>query len=491
MGTGNSVTVSTCYPGTTIDTYISVYEGDCSDLSCIAGNDDQSEPNYDDLCPVTFVASTVVMNTTAGQEYFVLAMGVLDDAGDFEIGLECVVNGCTDVLACNFDDQATDDDGSCIFPEQDYLDCDGNCLSDEDGDGVCDEIEVLGCTDADASNYNDLATEEDGSCQYCDLELAIETVQTITCAGDDNGIAELILTGVTSPDSIEVYLNDILQDSTTFAGLSAGTYTVQVLQGSSCSALINFSMEEGLILDVMSEVTDVLCFGDSNGQINAAAMSGMDPYEYVLDGPEVAINDNGLFENLPAGEYVLVVSDGMGCTGTLEVTVNEPLQLSLSVVVTDATAQGTGAIDLTVSGGTEPYAFEWTSGATFLSNEEDVFELEAPESYSVLVTDDNGCEILGGPYEVDDVYSILQMEGIPFTVYPNPAKDLVQLDMNEMITDAVMSIFDASGRMMWSRTAERWVGRFTVDVSNWSAGTYHIQVATSEGVGHAPIVVQH
>ena len=83
------------------------------------------------------------------------------------------------------------------------------------------------------------------------------------------------------------------------------------------------------------------------------------------------------------------------------------------------------------------------------------------------------------------------MVGIPFTVYPNPAKDLVQLDMNEMITDAVMSIFDASGRMMWSRTAERWVGRFTVDVSNWSAGTYHIQVATSEGVGHAPIVVQH
>ena len=107
------------------------------------------------------------------------------------------------------------------------------------------------------------------------------------------------------------------------------------------------------------------------------------------------------------------------------------------------------------------------------------------------MTDANGCEIAGGPYEVDDVYSVIHMEGVPFSVYPNPARDVVQLDMNEMTLDAVMSIYDASGRLMWSRTAERWTGTFTVDVSNWSAGTYHVQVATAQGVGHAPLVVQH
>ena len=67
IGTGNEMTVSTCYEGTTIDTYLSVYEGSCGDLSCVAGNDDQSEPFYNDLCPVTFVASTVAMNTVEGQ----------------------------------------------------------------------------------------------------------------------------------------------------------------------------------------------------------------------------------------------------------------------------------------------------------------------------------------------------------------------------------------------------------------------------------------
>ena len=37
------------------------------------------------------------------------------------------------------------DDGSCIYPISSELDCDGNCLSDTDGDGVCDENEVAGC----------------------------------------------------------------------------------------------------------------------------------------------------------------------------------------------------------------------------------------------------------------------------------------------------------------------------------------------------------
>ena len=66
IGTGLDVTVTTCYPGTTIDTYINVYEGDCNALTCLAGNDDQSEPNYDDLCPVTLVASTVEISTVEG-----------------------------------------------------------------------------------------------------------------------------------------------------------------------------------------------------------------------------------------------------------------------------------------------------------------------------------------------------------------------------------------------------------------------------------------
>ena len=65
----------------------------------------------------------------------------------------CVRIGCTDDTACNYDSYATDDDSSCEYPETNY-DCNGDCLNDTDGDGVCDELEVVGCTNVTACNYD-------------------------------------------------------------------------------------------------------------------------------------------------------------------------------------------------------------------------------------------------------------------------------------------------------------------------------------------------
>ena len=88
----------------------------------------------------------------------------------------CIYYGCIDVLACNYDSEANTDDGSCWYPDEVYLDCNGDCLNDTDFDGVCDEAEVFGCTDTNASNYNSQATEEDNTCQYsCDYLLSEES----------------------------------------------------------------------------------------------------------------------------------------------------------------------------------------------------------------------------------------------------------------------------------------------------------------------------
>ena len=102
---------------------------------------------------------------------------VIADADNYNLEAtdpgDCIYYGCVDSVACNYDTEANTDDNSCWYPDAYYLDCNGDCLSDVDFDGICDEAEVNGCTDINASNYNDLATEEDNSCTYtCDYLLS-------------------------------------------------------------------------------------------------------------------------------------------------------------------------------------------------------------------------------------------------------------------------------------------------------------------------------
>lgn len=74
------------------------------------------------------------------------------------------VPGCTDATACNFNAAATNDaPETCTYALSGY-NCEGNCLADADGDGVCDPFEIAGCTDASAPNYDAAATDDDGSC---------------------------------------------------------------------------------------------------------------------------------------------------------------------------------------------------------------------------------------------------------------------------------------------------------------------------------------
>ncbi len=74
----------------------------------------------------------------------------------------CYYIGCMDVAACNFDLTATVNNG-CQYPAQ-YYDCNNVCLLDSDGDGICDELEIPGCTNPIALNFDITATDDDGSC---------------------------------------------------------------------------------------------------------------------------------------------------------------------------------------------------------------------------------------------------------------------------------------------------------------------------------------
>ncbi len=88
-----------------------------------------------------------------------------------ETGYDCsgqgIINGCMDSSACNFNPTATIQTANdiCIYPVDGY-NCSGQCTNDTDGDGICDENEAAGCTDPSGINYNPEADFDDGSCIY-------------------------------------------------------------------------------------------------------------------------------------------------------------------------------------------------------------------------------------------------------------------------------------------------------------------------------------
>ena len=154
-------------------------DGSCEYISCWQCCDPNS-PSFD--CPyydnfIEYVGDDLPI---WGCDYF----GCTDPDAcnyDFQATIEdgsCTYPGCKDPYACNYNPDAGCGDESCNIPVGcDTCDGDGNVLDNDcDGDGVCDEYEIVGCMNPSAPNYNPFATDS----QYdCDGDIYICDVTTI------------------------------------------------------------------------------------------------------------------------------------------------------------------------------------------------------------------------------------------------------------------------------------------------------------------------
>ncbi len=139
-------------------------------------------------------------------------------------------------------------------------------------------------------------------------------------------------------------------------------------------------------------VTNVICNGASTGVISMAVTGGSGPYTYNWSRVSPAGTGSGsgtTISGLSAGTYNVTLTSSNGCNVVFSSTISQPAAaLAASSSLTNILCNGaaTGAINLTASGGTSPYTYNWGSGVT----SEDRSGLAAG-SYSVVVTDANAC----------------------------------------------------------------------------------------------------
>jgi len=156
---------------------------------------------------------------------------------------------------------------------------------------------------------------------------------------------------------------------------------------------------EGPVLSI-DDVQNTSCDA-TQGSARVSAVGGVGAIEFSLDGSTV--QTAGVFENLPAGNYTVTVTDVLGCTETENFAISEPNVLAIADAITDVTCNNgnDGAIDITVSGGTPNYTYSWSNTSTT----EDPSGLTA-NTYTVTVTDANGCTVTGS-YTVNEPAAIV------------------------------------------------------------------------------------
>lgn len=198
-------------------------------------------------------------------------------------------------------------------------------------------------------------------------------VQNISCYGLHDG-AIVFEQNPESPfivqwgnDSMELVRND----------LSPGSYYYIVVSENGCTHADSVAVEQPSMMSLETNVTHNLCFGVAEGTISWNIDGGVPPYEVVFDEPTP--------ENLPAGNYQLMVYDVNNCSISETIEITQPDSLYSSVSTTNILCFGinNGTASAEIGGGTAPYYIDWGSA--------DSLSLGAGE-YDVPFTDHNSCQ---------------------------------------------------------------------------------------------------
>ena len=217
---------------------------------------------------------------------------------------------------------------------------------------------------------------------------------SVSCYGGVNGAVDLTVNGGTSPynyqwsNSSSVILTTTQQD---LANLEAGTYSILVTDANNCMTSKNITINQpSNPLSIALTASAINCKTGNNGTINSTISGGTAPYSFSWSNGAFTQNINSLL----AGTYTLTTTDANGCIKVNSITVEQPSS-SVMAVTTGINVKcpggNDGSADLFVSGGTPPYVYNWSNGAST----QDLNGVVA-NTYTVTVTDSKQCIATSG-----------------------------------------------------------------------------------------------
>ncbi|MBN1131775.1 MAG: T9SS type A sorting domain-containing protein [Bacteroidales bacterium] len=307
------------------------------------------------------------------------------------------------------------------------------------------------------------------------LPIAVDTAFTVDvngCYGDCNGKISLLASGgFGSPYKYSIDNGLSYQENNpNFLNLCAGDYPVVVIDQENCTQIgpvVRITQPAELTYSIVAQ-KDPLCHGEATGSITVSASGGTPIYTYVIDkayvnsGPVTA-------SDLPAGEYLIHVNDIEGCSPEdTTIILGQPGLLEILEIDFDVLGSGTITVK-SVSGGTRPYSYILNEGTP---QSDSIFtDVQPAEAYVIQVMDANGCL----SNEVTGIKAALLSQ---FSLYPNPTKGMVTIEMTYDEPELDLEILSITGQVVFRKKGFTSGGIYneSFDLTHIGSGMYLLRV---------------
>jgi hypothetical protein len=224
------------------------------------------------------------------------------------------------------------------------------------------------------------------------LELVIDTsiINNLNCFEDSTGLISLTVSGGTGTSSI-IWTNG----STSFEinNLPANEYGFTINDENNCELNGSYIITQPDSISTDSLVIiDNDCFDEEFGSITAYVSGGTGVLDYLWSTTDTTNS----IDNLPSGNYSLMVSDENNCIYILDtININQPEEITVTETIINESIPGAndGNVFIKIAGGVSPYNISWSTGETT-----DSISNLSPGTYNYTITDSNGCITLGNVF---------------------------------------------------------------------------------------------
>jgi SprB repeat/Secretion system C-terminal sorting domain len=300
------------------------------------------------------------------------------------------------------------------------------------------------------------------------LNVPLATPVSPTCNGLANGTLTLNASGGTPPYQFLLqktpdFTYDVTNSTGLFTGIPAGDYAYSVFDSKFCNLGRVLVVSEPPLLTNTPSITNISCFGTTDGQISLTASGGTTPYSYSLNGTSYV--STNIFNGLSANTYNTRIRDSKNCLSATQVAqVTQPSLLTMAASIVNGFE-----IEAVASGGTSPYQYS-IDGVSFQAGT--IFTNIVNGQYTVTAKDVRNCLATA---QAAIIITAIDEELNNLSVYPNPTMESVEIE--GMTGDEYLQFTDQAGRQYLGMKAKK--GNNSIDLKSLPSGMYVLSITAS------------